>query len=134
MSAVRKEGRIMRKRFLSIFLSISALIFYIGIILYSFFAILHIQTLANFGSAVFFELIGFALLAYFIIVNLSARPIKIGYFVPLVMVTFIYTVLLDVINFAFVMIVPHIFFILLHLTLLFIYCVISIPMYVMGKR
>lgn len=124
----------MRRGLLSIFLSVSALVFYIGIVLYSFFAILHIQTLANFGSAIFFELIGFALLAYFIIVNLSARPIKTGYFVPLVMVTVIYTVLLDVINFAFVMIMPHIFFVLLHLTLLFLYCVISIPMYIMGKR
>lgn len=124
----------MRRGLLSIFLSISALVFYIGIVLYSFFAILHIQTLANFGSAIFFELIGFALLAYFIIVNLSARPIKTGYFVPLVMVTVIYTVLLDVINFVFIMIMPHIFFVLLHLTLLFLYCVISIPMYIMGKR
>lgn len=124
----------MRRGLLSIFLSVSALVFYIGIVLYSFFAILHIQTLANFGSAIFFELIGFALLAYFIIVNLSARPIKTGYFVPLVMVTVIYTVLLDVINFVFIMIMPHIFFVLLHLTLLFLYCVISIPMYIMGKR
>ena len=124
----------MRRGLLSIFLSISALVFYIGIVLYSFFAILHIQTLANFGSAIFFELIGFALLAYFIIVNLSAKPIKTGYFVPLVMVTVIYTVLLDVINFVFIMIMPHIFFVLLHLTLLFLYCVISIPMYIMGKR
>ncbi len=124
----------MRRGLLSICLSISALIFYIGIILYSFFAILHIQTLANFGSAVLFELIGFALLAYFIIVNLSSNPIKTGYFVPLVIVTVIYTVLLDVINFACVMIMPNIFFVLLHLTLLFLYCVISIPMYIMGKR
>ena len=124
----------MRRGLLSISLSISALIFYIGIVLYSFFAVLHIQALANFGSAVLFELIGFAFLAYFIIVNLSTKPIKTGYFVPLVIVTVIYTVFLDVINFACVMIMPPIFFVLLHLTLLFLYCVISIPMYIMGKR
>ena len=124
----------MRRGLLCISLSISALIFYIGIVLYSFFAVLHIQALANFGSAVLFELIGFAFLAYFIIVNLSTKPIKTGYFVPLVIVTVIYTVFLDVINFACVMIMPPIFFVLLHLTLLFLYCVISIPMYIMGKR
>lgn len=124
----------MKKGLLSFLLSACGLIFYIGIILYAFFAIIKIQTLANFISAIVFEVIGFAVLIYFLMVNLSSRSIKTGYFVPLVMVTVIYTLLLDVFNFTFVLTMPHFFFILLHLTLLFIYCVVSIPMYIMGKR
>lgn len=124
----------MKKGMLSIFLSVFALIFYIGIVMYAFFAIIHIHTLANFGSAIIFEAIGFVFLVYFIIVNFSSKPVKTGYFVPLVIITVIYTVLLDIINFAFVAIMPHPFFILLHLVLLFIYCVLSMPMYIMGKR
>ncbi len=124
----------MKKGSLSIFLSVGALIFYIGIVLFVFFAVLHIENLSNFWSALIFELVGFAFLAYFIIVNFSSKPIKTGYFVPLVLITVIYTVILDVVNFALITIVPDVFFILIHLVLLFIYCVVSIPMFIMGKR
>lgn len=110
------------------------LAFYIGIIMYVFFAILYIETPANFGSAIVFEIIGFLLLIYFVIGNLLSKRIKTGFFVPLVMATVIYTLILDVINIAFIITMPHVFFVLLNLVLLFIYCLISIPMYIMGKR
>lgn len=110
------------------------LAFYIGIIMYAFFAILHIEMLANFESAMAFEIIGFLLLIYLVMGNLLFKRIKAGFFAPLVMVTVIYTVILDVINIVFIMTMPHVFFVLSNFVLLFIYCLISIPMYIMGKR
>lgn len=110
------------------------LAFYIGIIMYVFFSILHIEALANFESAMAFEIIGFLLLIYFIIGNLLSKRIKVGFLIPLVMVTVIYTVILDVINIAFIVTMPHVFFVLSNFCLLFVYCLISIPMYIMGKR
>lgn len=108
--------------------------FYIAIIMYVFFPILHIDTLANFESAMVFEIIGFVLLVYFILGNIFSKPIKTGYFVPLVMVTIIYTVILDIINLALIISMPHLFFVLTNLIVLFVYCLISISMYIMGRR
>lgn len=110
------------------------LTFYIGIIMYIFFAILHIETLANFESAMLFEIIGFLLLSYFVMSNLLSKRIKAGFFVPLVMVTVIYTVILDVINIVFIITMPHMFFLLSNFVLLFVYCLVSMPMYIMGRK
>lgn len=123
----------MRKGFIGV-LSGCLLTFYIGIILYVFFAILHIETLANFESAMAFEIIGFLLLIYFVMSSLLSKRIKAGFLVPLITVTVIYTVILDVINIVCIIKMPHIFFVLLNFVLLFIYCLISMPMYIMGRR
>ena len=108
--------------------------FYIVIVLFTFFAVLHIDVLSNFLMALVFEIIGFVLLAYFILGNVWSKSLKVGYFVPLLMVTVIYTILLDVINMLFVATMIKSHFILVNLILLFVYCMIAIPMYVMGKN
>lgn len=118
------------KKILSLFLWL----FYIAIVLYLFFAVLHINTLENFISALVFESIGFLILAFFIFCNIFSKLIKIGYFVPLILATVVYTILLDVVNIACVTTVGSIFFTLIHLTILFTYCLVSIPMYLMGKK
>ena len=72
-------------------------------------------------------------LTYFVMSNVLVKRIKTGFFVPIIMVTVIYTIILDVINIC-VIRVPHMFFVLLNLALLFIYCLISLPMYIMGYK
>jgi len=118
------------KKILSCFLWV----FYVAIIMYVFFAVLKIDTLDNFVSALVFEIIGFVALAYFVFCNMFSRPIKIGYLIPLIMTTVIYTIALDVINFACITSVSSVQFTLIHLILLFVYCLVSIPMYLMGRR
>ena len=118
------------KKVLSCFLWV----FYLAIILYVFFVVLNINTLENFVPALIFEIIGFLALAYFIFFNMSLASIKVGFFVPLLMTTFIYTIVLDVINIAYITSVDSVFFTLIHLMVLFVYCLVSIPMYLMGKR
>lgn len=109
------------------------LLFYMGIIMYVFFAIININAFKNFETAMAFEMIGFLLLIYFVMSNVLSGSIKTGFFVPLLMVTIAYTIILDVLNIAFVIIMPHVFFVLIHFVILFIYSLISIPMYIMGK-
>jgi hypothetical protein len=109
-------------------------VFYVAIILYVFYAVLNINTLENCVSALVFEIIGFIALAYFILCNMFSKPIKVGYFVPLLMVTVIYTIVLDIVNIVCITSVSSAFFTLLHLVILFIYCLVSIPMYLMGRR
>lgn len=110
------------------------LIFYISIIMYVFFAILKIDALANFKSAMVFEIIGFLILTYFIMGNLLSKRIKTGFLVPLIIITVVYTVILNVVNIACIIAMPHTIFLLINLVLLFIYCLISMPMYIMGRR
>lgn len=122
------------RRGIATILSGCLLAFYIGIMMYTFFAVLHIEALANFESAMAFEIIGFLFLAYLIIGNLLSKRIKIGFFAPLIVATAAYTVILNVINIACVATMPHPFFVLFNFVLLFLYCLISMPIYIMGRR
>ena len=124
----------MGKKGLTAILSSGILAFYIFLIMYIFFAILHIDELANFGSAMVFEIIGFFLLVYLVLRNIIFKPIKTGFFVPLIMVTVVYTILLNIINLACVTVMPHAYFVLINFVLLFIYCLVSVPMYIMGGK
>ena len=104
----------MQKKALTIGLSAFATIFYFVIILYIFFAILHIDTLKNFETALAFELIGFFLLLYFILGNIILKPIKTGFYIPLLITTVAYTVLLDGLNIAFIVTMPNAYFVLVN--------------------
>lgn len=118
------------KKVLSCFLWI----FYVAIILYVFFAVLNINTLENCASAIIFECVGFIALAYCIFFNIVKNPRKVGYFVPLVMTTIIYSIILDVVNIVCITTMNSVCFTLLHMILLFAYCLVSIPVYLMGRR
>lgn len=124
----------MEKKGLTVALTTFIIAFYVMIIMYVFFSALHIDTLANYVSAMVFEIIGFCLLAYFVLGNIISKPIKTGYFVPLIMVTVVYTIALDVVNLVCVATMSNVIFVLLNLIILFIYFLVSIPMYIMGRR
>ena len=110
------------------------LLFYMAIIMYIFFGIIHIDMLHNFVLGMVFEIIGFVFLFVLFLGNAISNPIKTGYFIPLVIVTIIYTILLDLLNILAIVTIVTPIFALLHFVLLFVYCLISIPMYIMGKR
>ena len=124
----------MTKKGLTAVLSLFMIGFYIAIILYIIFAILHIDTLENFEAAMAFEIIGFVFLILVIMGNIVSENMKTGFFVPLLMTTITYTVILDVINIACIITMPHVLFMLVNFIILFIYCLISIPMLIMGRK
>lgn len=119
---------------LAVALAAFLLIFYIAIMMYVFFAVLQIDEFYNFVMGIAFELIGFFFLAALILGNIISRRIKTGYFVTLVIVTLFYTILLDLLNILAIVSMPAPIFALLHLVLLFVYCLVSFPMYIMGIR
>lgn len=124
----------MNKKYMTSVLSLFLIFIYIAIIMYIFFGVVHVNTLVNFQSAIIFELIGFFILTYLVFSNILSKTIKIGFFVPLVIVTIVYTIILDIVNIVLVVTMPHVFFLLINLVLLFIYCLVSIPMYIMGRK
>ncbi len=110
------------------------LLFYMGIMMYVLFPVLRIDTLKNCECSILFESIGFLLLTWVILSNILSPRIKTGFLVPIIMVTVIYTVILHGITIVCAAIMPPVFFILLHVLILFLYCLLSMPMYIMGKR
>ena len=124
----------MAKKGLTVTLVALLMAFYASIVLYAFFAVLHIEALANYGTSLTFEIIGFVLLVYFILGNIASRRITVGYFVPLIIVTVLYTIILNFINLSLVFSVSNVVFVLINLIVLFIYCLISVPMYFMGRK
>ena len=124
----------MGKRGLALVFSMLMMIFYVIILAYSFFVVLNIDAIANYEMSIIFEGIGIIALLYFICGNILMKPIKTGYFVPLLIVTILYTVILDFLNLFLINSMPHVRFVLVNMILLFIYCLVSIPMYVMGRK
>ena len=124
----------MGKRSLSVVLYSMLLVFYIVIVMYVFKEILHADELENFFVALVFEIIGFILLAYFVIGQLALAPVKIGFFPSLLIATLVYVVLLNALNLLFILFVPKTYLVLSNLILLFIYFLVSVPIYIMGKK
>lgn len=110
------------------------LAFYIGILMFIYFPVLHIDEAENFKAAMTFEVIGLLILLLLVIGNIVLPHVKTGYFVPLIMVSAAYTLIRNIMTMAFVDFMPSVVFILLNLILLFLYCILSIPMYMMGKK
>ena len=63
-----------------------------------------------------------------------SKNLKVGYFIPLVMVTIVYSLLVYILNMALIATITISFLLLLNCVLLFVYCLIAIPMFVMGKN
>lgn len=110
------------------------LVFYIAIIMVVFFPVLHINEADNFAAAMTFEVIGFLVMLLFVIGSILAANVKTGYFVPLLMVSGAYTVIRNLVTMIFMWILPPVAFVLINLILLFVYCVLSVPMYMMGRK
>ena len=122
------------KKGLSLFFTAFMLAFYFFIVMFAFFKILHIDLFENFFVAIIFEVISFAILSCLVFVKMLGKQIKTGYFVPLVIVTVIYMIIINLMNFVGIAFVPNVFFTLIHLVVLFVYCLLSIPMFIMGLR
>lgn len=123
-----------KKKSLTLVMTLFLLCFYMAIVMYVFFAVLHIEALKNFVCAMLFELLGFAFLVGIVISNIVDKSMKTGYFISLLMVTIFYNAILDVINMLFIFMMNNIFFVLVHLVLLFIYCIITVPMFLVGRK
>ena len=124
----------MNKKGLTFILIAFLIAFYTVIIFFLMLTIFNIDETDNFGTAIIFEIIGIVLIAFFILGGILSESISTGYLVPLIMVTVIYALVLDVINIVMAGTMSNNFFVLINLIVMFVYCMISIPMYVMGRK
>ncbi len=115
-------------------LSLFLLAFYILIIMYLFFGVLEINELENCFAGMLFQCIGFLVLCVLVLGQIVAKPIKAGYFAPVVLITAFYTLILDLLNCWAIRLMPAPLFFFVHLLLLFVYCIVTVPMYLMGRK
>ena len=126
----RNKGKL-----ITIALATFMLVFYTVIVEYVLFAVLKIDECKNFAAGMIFETIGILLLFVIVLGNLFQREnIKTGYFVPIVICTIVYTIILDCLNFIGILSMSSVMFFLTQMILLFLFLVIVIPMYIMGKQ
>ena len=96
-------------------------------------AIRNDDKVGNFGYAMFFQMIGICLLIYIIFTSILKKAHDVGYSIPLIMVTIVYNGLLDIVSFVFFNMTKT-YFVLVNIVLFFVYCLVSVPMYIMGNN
>lgn len=131
-----KEGGIMEKeriKTITILLSLIIFLFYCVIIGYILFQVVNLDEHKNFVCGIIFEGIGILMLLISVIFGILKR-VKIGFLLPAIVCTVIYTIILNSLNFfAYAVMTSNVFF-LAHMVVLFIYLFIIVPMLVMGKK
>lgn len=111
------------------------LLFYFTIVSYVLFYVVDITGCENFVLGLVFEIIGMALLGFIILGNaMKSKKISLGYYIPIVVVTVIYTLILNVVNMIGIFVISNMFFFLIHMLILFVYLMIVVPMYIMGRQ
>ncbi len=124
-----------KKKTMAVMLAAIILVFYTVIIEYISFAVMNIAAYKNFVASMVFQSIGIVLLFIVILGSVAkGKNVKIGFLVPIVICTVIYVAIVNCINFIGVAVMSGTIFVLLHLILLFVYSVIVMPMYIIGKQ
>lgn len=114
--------------------AIAIIFLYYAIVSYVLFAVLNVYICRNFLCGMIFELFSFAMMICIVLANIVGKALKTGYYIPLVIITFIYTLCVHALNIFGIFIIPSIFFVLINMVLLFIYALVGIPMLIVGKQ
>lgn len=122
-----------RIKTITMLLSLIIFLFYCVIIGYILFQVVNLDEHKNFVCGIIFEGIGILMLLITVMFGIL-KKVKIGFLLPVIVCTVIYTIILNSLNFfAYVAMTSNVFF-LVHMVVLFIYLLIVVPMFVMGKQ
>lgn len=124
----------MKKTILAFIFSLLLLSIYGFIIFYSLINICNINTTNVFSISIVFQCFGLLSIFFFLFINFSGNKIKTGFFVPLLGCTVIYNIILDVISFGITTETNVFSFVITNSILVFIYLLITAPMYIKGLK
>lgn len=109
-------------------------IMYFAIVIYSLFNVVNITSKDSWLWTIVFEIIGAIIFIFYIIRVMDSKVIKFGYKVSLGLSVIAYNVIVVIQN-IFQIRYPNIaVFIMLQLITLFVFFIISMPMYIIGKK
>lgn len=107
---------------------------YFAIVIYSLFNVVNITSKDSWLWTIVFEIIGAIIFIFYIIRVMDSKVIKFGYKVSLGLSVIAYNVIVVIQN-IFQIRYPNIaVFIMLQLITLFVFFIISMPMYIIGKK
>ena len=102
------------------------------IIAYVFVTVKHVDVLDNFIPAVVFECSAFLILVMSVTIAMK-RKIKLGFSVPLVLITLVFVIIINGLNITFIDQVEQTYFVIMNAILLILYFIIFFPIYIMGR-
>lgn len=109
-------------------------IMYFAIVIYSLFNVVNITSKDSWLWTIVFEIIGAMIFIFYIIGVMDSKVIKFGYKVSLGLSVIAYNVIVAIQN-IFQIRYPNIaVFIMLQLITLFVFFIISMPMYIIGRK
>lgn len=109
-------------------------IMYFAIVIYSLFNVVNITSKDSWLWTIVFEIIGAIIFIFYIIRVMDSKVIKFGYKVSLGLSVIAYNVIVAIQN-IFQIKYPNIaVFIMLQLITLFVFFIISMPMYIIGRK
>lgn len=110
------------------------IILYILILVQAYITIYNSNMLMKFGLSITFELINIIIMLSVLTECVLQKTLKFAYAVSGIMVMLLYTVFQNVVNLVSFMEISNNWLILCNIILLFIYSLVSIPLYIMGRR
>lgn len=109
-------------------------IVYAVTIMFAFFGVLHLELLENFITAVVFEIISFISLLLCIMSFSRGDYIKFPFFAAKVFSSVIYSILVGILNMVCIFWIRSPAFLLLHMILFLLYCLVFIPLSIAGRN
>ncbi|MCD8157984.1 MAG: hypothetical protein LUD77_03540 [Clostridiales bacterium] len=103
-------------------------IMYAVIIMYAFLGVLHLDLLENFVTAAVFEIISFITLLLCIMSFGRGDYVKFPFFAAKIFSSAIYSILVGILNMVCILYVRNPVFLLIHMILFFLYCLVFIPL------
>lgn len=110
------------------------IILYILILVQAYITIYNSNMLMKFGLSITFELINIIIMLSVLTECVLHKTLKFAYAVSGIMVMLLYTVFQNVVNLVSFIEISNNWLILCNIILLFIYSLVSIPLYIMGRR
>ncbi len=126
------EGK--NKRKMAFICAAFLLMFYFVIVSYVYLFMMTWTLMPNYIAGMIYEVIGFLIASYVVLKSVGMPQMKLPYLISILCVTIFYVVICNCINVFGMGTMVTVKFVFLHLVLLFLYCLISIPMYIMGKK
>ncbi len=110
------------------------LVMYLFIVVYAMFAVVHMEQALNCIAALVFEVIGVAAFGGCLLWGVSNQNLRFAYFVGCLVASLFYNAALNFLNFLGAFTVGNAMFLLMHFILFFVFCAVSFPMYLMGRK
>ena len=110
------------------------IILYVALVLFAELQVVHIDDFASYEAAIAFTAMSFLALTFVVLLQAATGMFKIQWYLPIVVMTAVYLVMVDAIIFFAIGRVSKEVFILMHIGTILLYYIIIAPMILAGRK